>query len=75
MLSIRLISTAAQDYYLNLASEDYFLAGDPPPGMWCGKGADSLGLTETVDPEDSCRALRPCHLPLPEEQRSCFPSG
>ncbi len=41
------------EYYLSLASvDDYYLDGKEPPGFWLGKGAQELGLTGLVDPED-----------------------
>jgi len=35
----------AGSYWLNLAREDYYLAGGEPPGRWIGQGAEALGLT------------------------------
>lgn len=41
------------EYYLSLASvDDYYLDGKEPPGFWLGKGAQVLGLTGLIDPED-----------------------
>lgn len=40
------------EYYLNLATEDYYLRGGEPPGYWAGEGATLLGLTGQVAPED-----------------------
>ena len=39
------------DYYLNLAKEDYYVNGGEPPGQWGGRGAEELGLTDTVQRE------------------------
>lgn len=61
MLSIRLITAGGEDYYLNLAAEDYYLCGGEPPGKWCGKGADALGLTGTVDSKVFRRVFRGYH--------------
>jgi conjugative relaxase-like TrwC/TraI family protein len=39
-----------QDYYLNLAAEDYYLQGGEPPGVWAGLGTYALGLSGQVEP-------------------------
>ena len=53
MLSIAQMSGAGQgDYYLELATEDYYLKGGEPPGVWEGKGAEELGLSGEVRAED-----------------------
>src|SRR5262245_1487663 len=46
MLSISAIANG--DYYLNLAQEDYYIAGGEPPGVWVGNGAAKLGLKGQV---------------------------
>ena len=51
MLSIRLLTAGAEEYYANLAAEDYYLEGGEPPGKWEGSGATAMGLTGTVDPK------------------------
>src|SRR5437867_11336420 len=57
MLSICLMKGSGRaDYYLDLAREDYYLAGGEPPGHWLGNGAIALRLTEEVKRED-LRAL------------------
>ena len=50
MLSMNAINNL--DYYSNLASEDYYLSGGEPAGVWAGLGARHLGLTGHVDNED-----------------------
>jgi conjugative relaxase-like TrwC/TraI family protein len=52
MLSINALGRGQEGYYLNLAREDYYLAGGEPPGQWLGSGAAALGLSGTTDPED-----------------------
>jgi conjugative relaxase-like TrwC/TraI family protein len=53
LLSIAKISGTGQgDYYLNLASEDYYLKGGEPPGKWHGEGAKELGLRGEVKAKD-----------------------
>lgn len=37
------------NYYKDLATEDYYLKGGEPAGIWAGVGATHLGLTGTVD--------------------------
>ncbi len=39
------------NYYLDLASEDYYLKGGEPPGIWYGLGAETLGLFGLVSRE------------------------
>ncbi len=51
MLSIGTMSAGQAGYYLGLAREDYYLSGGEPPGVWVGKGADRLGLSGTVEPD------------------------
>lgn len=51
MLSIKKISVGGEEYYLNLAAEDYYLHGGEPPGIWMGTGATEFGLSDKVDPE------------------------
>jgi conjugative relaxase-like TrwC/TraI family protein len=42
-------SVSNQDYYLNLAAEDYYLKGGEPPGVWVGSGANVLNLKGNVE--------------------------
>jgi conjugative relaxase-like TrwC/TraI family protein len=39
------------NYYLNLASEDYYTKGFEPPGLWFGRGAELLSLSGTLQEE------------------------
>ena len=50
MLSVGQLSGGRAGYYLALAREDYYTQGGEPPGTWAGKGAQALGLQETVQP-------------------------
>jgi conjugative relaxase-like TrwC/TraI family protein len=45
-------SPSQGDYYLELAREDYYLAGGEPPGTWLGEGAERFGLTGQVTREE-----------------------
>lgn len=40
-----------ENYYLNLASEDYYLSGGEPPGVWTGLGSTILKLQNEIDPD------------------------
>lgn len=51
MLSIGAMSAEHANYYIGLASEDYYTSGGEPPGQWHGQGASALGLTGQIDPE------------------------
>lgn len=42
---------AAVAYFCDLGSEDYYLEGGEPPGIWHGRGAARLGLEGSVDKE------------------------
>ena len=46
MLTISKAIKAGQgEYYLALGGvDDYYTAGDEPPGSWLGQGATALGL-------------------------------
>ena len=46
MLSIGAMGGGQSGYYVGLAREDYYQAGGEPPGVWHGKGAKDLGLTD-----------------------------
>ena len=48
MLSIGAMGSGREEYYLNLAREDYYVAGGEPPGRWLGQGAEALGLMGMV---------------------------
>jgi len=58
MLSIAQMSGAGQgSYYLDLAREDYYLAGGEPPGQWQGGGAKEMGLEGEVQKEQLSNLL------------------
>jgi len=48
MLSIEKLGSNL-DYYLELATAEYYLSGGEPPGRWYGQGAARLGLSGVVD--------------------------
>ncbi|MEQ8835384.1 MAG: relaxase domain-containing protein, partial [Lacipirellulaceae bacterium] len=50
MLSISPI--ADLEYYLELATEDYFLNGGEPPGLWVGGGRADIGVSGKIDKGD-----------------------
>jgi hypothetical protein len=39
-------------YYQDLATEDYYVKGGEPPGVWAGIGATVLKLKEIIGDED-----------------------
>ncbi|NEQ47541.1 MAG: relaxase domain-containing protein [Leptolyngbya sp. SIOISBB] len=49
MLSISAIQS--KEYYLDIAKDDYYLAGGEPPGKWHGQGAAALALASKIEPE------------------------
>lgn len=61
MLSIRLIRAGGEEYYVSLATEDYYLGGGEPPGTWFGSGAAALGLAGIVQADAFRRAFRGYH--------------
>lgn len=50
MLSVAKL-TGNLDYYLQLATLEYYQSGGEPVGRWFGRGADHLKLSGEVDPE------------------------
>ena len=59
MMSIEAMSGAGQgSYYIDLAREDYYLEGGEPPGRWFGRGAELLGLSDTVQKEEFRHVLQ-----------------
>lgn len=50
--SIAQMARGQENYYLELAREDYYLEGGEPPGKWLGKGAKQLGLAGKIQGED-----------------------
>ncbi|MEQ9617185.1 MAG: MobF family relaxase [Phycisphaerales bacterium] len=57
MLSIRHMTAGKENYYLQLAHEDYYLEGGEPPGTWFGHGARTLGLFEGTVSGEVLRGL------------------
>jgi len=49
MMSIASASSGDGGYYINLATEDYYLQGGEPRGIWIGQGARDLHLTGIVE--------------------------
>lgn len=45
------MSSGQAGYYLELACEDYYVNGGEPQGQWLGFGADALGLSGDVQPD------------------------
>jgi conjugative relaxase-like TrwC/TraI family protein len=64
MLSIKLIKIGDEDYYLDLAAEDYYTNGGEPPGKWVGGAAPLFGLIGKVE-NDAFRRLLRGYLPSP----------
>ena len=50
MLSVAKL-TGSLDYYLELATLEYYQNGGEPVGQWYGRGADHLKLCGEIDPE------------------------
>ena len=50
-----------ENYYCNLAREDYYTAGGEPPGYWLGHGAKMLGLDGMVAVEQLRQTLHGQH--------------
>ena len=68
MLSVGHMSGAGQgSYYLELAQEDYYLAGGEPPGIWYGEGASVLGLEGEVEAQAFKNLLQGYH---PEREQA-----
>lgn len=57
MLSVGRMGGGQSRYYLDLASEDYYLDGGEPLGKWWGRGAEKLKLSGTVERRDLERAF------------------
>ena len=49
--------TSIEDYYCDLAREDYFTKGGEPPGYWLGKGSSALTLGCMVTQEQIRQTL------------------
>lgn len=46
------------EYYVGLASSEYYLGGGEPPGKWVGAGAGALGLSGRVHEREFRRLMR-----------------
>jgi conjugative relaxase-like TrwC/TraI family protein len=47
-----------QNYYLNLAAEDYYLQGGEPPGVWVGLGTYGLNLSGQVEANEFSNLMK-----------------
>lgn len=52
MLSIGKMSAGQQEYYLSLATGQYYTQSGEPPGQWLGAGAAQLGICGLVSGDD-----------------------
>lgn len=52
MMSLSALGRGRENYYLNLAREDYYTQGGEAPGEWLGHGALALGLGSEVEGND-----------------------
>jgi len=53
LLSVAVMSGGQEHYYLDLAREDYFLDGGEPPGLWYGRAAADLGISDAKVERDA----------------------
>jgi len=51
MLTVSAMSSGQEEYYLEIAREDYFFDGGEPLGLWHGQGAKAFGRFGTVEKE------------------------
>ncbi len=58
MMSAGAMGGGQGGYYVGLATEDYYLSGGEPPGIWIGEGAQRLGLTASGAPVERESFLR-----------------
>jgi conjugative relaxase-like TrwC/TraI family protein len=59
MMSFSAVGSA--EYYIDLASEDYYLKGGEPSGQWHGLGAAILGVHGIVEDEEFHRLMSGLH--------------
>ncbi|MEX2171050.1 MAG: MobF family relaxase [Pirellulales bacterium] len=57
MLTITVLKSGVEEYFLGIANPDYYTAGGEPPGRWFGRGAEALGLAGQLAAEAFCRVL------------------
>lgn len=50
-ISLPMKGVGHAEYYLNLASEDYYTSSGEEPGCWFGRGAQALSLGKEVRPD------------------------
>ena len=50
--------SSIEDYYCNLAREDYYTKGGEPPGVWYGKGSKAMGLIGIVKVEQLRQTMK-----------------
>lgn len=74
MLSIKLIKVGSEDYYLDLAAEDYYFNGGEPPGKWIGSGCKFFDLAKIVQRDEFKRIFNGFH-PKPAPDDSDIPQA
>lgn len=52
MLTVGAMGAGSVRYHTGLAKEDYYTKGQEPPGAWLGTGAEKIGLSGTVKPQE-----------------------
>lgn len=52
MMTVGAMGAGSSSYYTGLAKEDYYTKGQEPPGVWLGTGAEKIGLSGVVKPEE-----------------------
>ena len=52
MLTVGAMGAGSSAYYTGLAKEDYYTKGQEPPGAWLGTGAEKIGLSGVVKPQE-----------------------
>jgi len=57
MVTITVLKSGVEEYFLGIASPDYYTSGGEPPGRWHGRGAEALGLSGRVVAEAFRRVL------------------
>ncbi len=57
MVTITVLKSGVEEYFLGIANPDYYTTGGEPPGRWYGRGVEALGLSERVDGEDFRKVL------------------
>jgi conjugative relaxase-like TrwC/TraI family protein len=52
MLTVGAMGAGSSAYYTGLSKEDYYTKGQEPPGAWLGTGAEKIGLSGVVKPQE-----------------------